>query len=395
VDDLGLNLLVGFGVRFFLGPRARREPEVVIPNFPPGGVFAPRYPTRFGIDRKVPLYLRTMNAFGDREWVMKRQTEERHGKPPPPADIERAYAEWVARGESDLLLYIESGNRYLNLDLWVTLRRRLVDGHGLTLSRPPQQGSARGDGRDHIGWMDPISNMDDLIASNPKYYRSKIYLPHPAPNYPGESISARDEPRYDGGTYLVHRKYLEHLDRWFADDFTMTDSFGRTYTGEEARQHAIGRDRRSGRVLQRGTDRQLDHEPDAAEVHLAYSDSHVLKARGGSPAPFRGPFPPLQHGEEHVFHIQDIRIRRRGASFTEVDEQTGAVRHGIHFVCFQNNIQQTGFEFINNIWLLNPAFRGGVDHLLDVERGIIEPLEGCYYFIPPEHARYPGDVFFD
>src|SRR4051794_15698237 len=40
VDDYGLNLLAGFGLRFFLGPLDRRRPEEPIPNFPPGGTFA-------------------------------------------------------------------------------------------------------------------------------------------------------------------------------------------------------------------------------------------------------------------------------------------------------------------------------------------------------------------
>src|SRR4030095_3514331 len=56
-----LNLLVAFGLRFFLGPLEQRGTEEVIPNFPPGGVFKPRIPTRFGIeDRNTPIYLRTM-----------------------------------------------------------------------------------------------------------------------------------------------------------------------------------------------------------------------------------------------------------------------------------------------------------------------------------------------
>ena len=48
VADLRLNLLVAFGLRFFLGPlgspgRANEQP---VPNFPPGGSFTPRTPVR-------------------------------------------------------------------------------------------------------------------------------------------------------------------------------------------------------------------------------------------------------------------------------------------------------------------------------------------------------------
>jgi hypothetical protein len=95
-----------------------------------------------------------------------------------------------------------------------------------------------------------------------------------------------------------------------------------------------------------------------------------------------------------VFNIQDIRIRRRGGNSIEIDPATQKKIHGLHLICFQNNIQQTGFEFINNIWLLNPEFRG-VDHLLDPEKGIAEPIEGAYYFVPPEYREYPGEVFFN
>jgi deferrochelatase/peroxidase EfeB len=112
-------------------------------------------------------------------------------------------------------------------------------------------------------------------------------------------------------------------------------------------------------------------------------------------APFSAPFPPLKGTEHNVFNTQDIRIRRRGVNFCEIDPMTGEVVYGLHFVCFQNNIQQTGFEFINNIWLFNPDFRLSKDGLFNPEAGIIEPVEGCYYFIPAEHRDYPGEVFFD
>src|SRR5438128_341521 len=41
VGDFGLGLNVAFGLRFFLGPLDRRRPEEAVPNFPPGGTFAP------------------------------------------------------------------------------------------------------------------------------------------------------------------------------------------------------------------------------------------------------------------------------------------------------------------------------------------------------------------
>ncbi len=393
VRDLALNLLVGFGVRFFLGPLESRTDDT-FPNFPPGGTFKPRTPTRFGMrGRQVPLYLRTMNATGDRDFVAKRLAASL-GRQPQPGEVDEAYSSWLSGTESDLLLWFESDNLYLVTDFWDAIQRDVVVPFLLDLVSF-QQGFQRGDGRDHTGYNDGVGNLQARMLADPQYYRSKIYLPHPAPAYPGEPDWSRDSPDYDGGTYLVHRKYIEHLDRWNSDDFEVSDSRGRVFSGHEARQHAIGRDLETGRVMCRMSGRTLEPEPDGTEVNLAYNESHALKARGGATAPFSAPFPPLKGQEHNVFNTQDIRIRRRGVNFCEIDPKTGEVAYGLHFVCFQNNIQQTGFEFINNIWLLNPDFRLSKDGLFNPDAGIIEPVEGCYYFVPPEHRHYPGEVFFD
>lgn len=392
-----LNLLVAFGLRFFLGPLEQRGTEEVIPNFPPGGVFKPRIPTRFGIeDRNTPIYLRTMAAAGDDVFI-KRRLAAATGSNPSDAEVKEAYRSWLSSCESDLFLYFESNPPgSLKHQFWDAVRTRAVEPHGLEVVRVHD--SVTGTGRDHIGWHDPKSNLDDEIATDPQYYRSKIYLPHPAPAYPGEPIQNRDDPRYDGGTYMVHRKYIENLDKWNSEDFSFTDVYGHKFTGEEARQRTVGRDRDTGRVIHCPSGALLDPEPKATEVNMGFRDSHVLQARGGmrdrNPAPFQGPFPPLKPGEEHVFNIQDIRIRRRGGNSIEIDPKTNKKIFGLHFISFQNNIQQTGFEFINNIWLLNPLFRG-VDHIMDPDKGIAEPVEGAYYFVPPAHRDYPGDVFFD
>src|SRR5262249_54343664 len=151
----------------------------------------------------------------------------------------------------------------------------------------------------------------------------------------------RDDPRYDGATYLVQRKYRENLERWNADSFEVRDTFGKVFRGEEGRQHAIGRDRETGKVIRRSDGRLLDAEPDSADANLGYNEPHVTRARGGVIAPFAGPSPPLKPGETNVFTTQDIRIRRRGANFSEIDPATGGVTYGLHFLCYQNNIQQT------------------------------------------------------
>jgi deferrochelatase/peroxidase EfeB len=392
VRDLALNLLVGFGERFFLGDLETRPAEELIPNFPPGGTFKPRVAARFGLKCPVPLYLRTMNASGDRDFVAKRLAKELPHEPDAAA-VDQAYRKWLASAESDLLLWFEADNAFLIVDFWDAVRKEAIGPFGLEVVSI-QQGFQRGDGRDHTGYSDGVDNLQSRMLTDPQYYRSKVYLPHPAPPYPGEPDWSRDGPDYDGGTYLVHRKYIEHLDRWNSSAFEVEDSRGRKYHGSEAQAHAIGRDRESGRVICRMSGKLLDPEPDGVEVNLAGNESHILKARGGATAPFSAPFPPLQGTERNVFNTQDIRIRRRGVNYCEIDPRTGEVVYGLHFVCFQNNIQQTGFEFINNIWLLNPDFRLSKDGLFNPDAGIVEPVEGCYYFIPPEHREFPGEVFF-
>lgn len=396
VDGWQLNLLVAFGLRFFLGPLPQRPPDEAVQNFPPGGVFKARHATRFGIpnDRKIPIYLRTMAAAGDDVFARRRLAADK-GSEPSDEEAAAALQEWIADNECDVLLYVEANNRFLCTDLWDRLRVEVVEAHGLELAGPLEESFGSEDGRDLIGWHDPKSNMDDLLEQDPQYYRSKIYLPHPAPMFPGENENNRDDVRYNGGTYLVHRKYAENLDKWNAPDFSITDNFGCVHRGDAARNHAVGRDRETGKVLRGSDDALLEPEKDAAEAHLSYVDSHIAMARGVTPAPFAGPFPPVKKGEVNVFHLQDIRIRRRGGNWRDVDPKTGKASYGLHFVCFQNNIQQTGFEFINNIWLINPAFRLNGDHLLDPDKGIAEPVGGCYYFVPPPHRAYPGEVFFE
>jgi deferrochelatase/peroxidase EfeB len=397
VADRRLNLLVGFGLRFFLGPLGSpaRASDPGIPNFPPGGTFAQRTPTRFGItDRVVPLYLRTMAARGDQEWIASQLAAENGGAQPSQQDIDAAYTNWLSDAESDLILQIECEIDFLMIDFWDAIREGVIDPFGLTIS-VIERGSSRKDGKAHIGFFDGTSNMQDMLRTDPLLYRSKIYTPVPAPAYPGQPVETRDDPRYDGSTYLVYRKYLENLDAWYSGEFQVTDFYGTVYKGEEARLHAIGRSPTSGHAISRASHKELENEPDHTEINLGFNEAHALKARGGSTAPFMGPFPPVPIGHANAFNTQDIRIRRRGIAFAQANPQTGRVDYGLHFICYQNNIQQTGFEFINNIWLINLDFRRSVDGLMNPVGKIITPLAGCYYFIPPAQHSYPGDVFFE
>lgn len=125
VDGWALNLLVAFGLRFYLGPLADRQPEEVVPNFPPGGVFEPRDATRFGIKRRVPIYLRTMNAEGDRLWAGKRLSLT-SGKKPSEDEITKAYTQWLSDNESDVILYIEANSHALCVDLRNRIENEII-----------------------------------------------------------------------------------------------------------------------------------------------------------------------------------------------------------------------------------------------------------------------------
>jgi Dyp-type peroxidase family len=340
------------------------------------------------------MYLRTMAAQGDRRWIEAVLTSANGGVAVAPEDVDTAYNKWLAGGESDLLLQIECENDFLMIDFWDAIRERVIDPSGLQIV-VIERGSSRKDGKAHIGFFDGTSNLQQKMQDDPVWYRGKIYTPAPAPAYPGQPTETRDDPRYDNGTYMVYRKYLENLDRWFSDDFQVTDMYGKTYKGEEARLHAVGRNPSTGKAISRMSHKQLNDEPDHTEINLTYNEGHALKARGGTTAPFKGPFPPVAVGHANAFNIQDIRIKRRGIAFAQTNPQTGKVDYGLHFICYQNNIQQTGFEFINNIWLINPDFRQSTDGLMNPVGEIITPLAGCYYFVPPEQHSYPGDVFFE
>ena len=98
-------------------------------------------------------------------------------------------------------------------------------------------------------------------------------------------------------------------------------------------------------------------------------------------------------GKDGMVYFSDNSTPER--TIGRLDPKTGQVTYGLHFICFQNNIQKTGFEFINNIWLMNPLFRRSTDGLFNPKAGVITPVEGCYYFVPPESREYSGDVLFE
>ena len=333
--------VVGFSARFFRGVRSRR-------NESPATV-------RFGIQAPIPADLGAMRARGD-DHFSELRGEDR-----------------IAAKESDLIVLLESDGeravselacRILELDRSVALHA----------AAEPYAGRVPADGRGCLGVRDPISNLQDIAREDPARYRRLVYV------HDGDAGS----PAYDGGTYLVYRRYILNLSNWLSDTFTVRDRTGRARLGPAARELALGRTPGDDRVVDRETGVRLAALPDEAQASRAFDESHIRKAnpRGRGTTNFGST----------VLVDRDARILRRSAPFTDTDPRTGARRDGLHFLCFQRDITRSGFQFIHNEWLMS-RFMGARDALLSPEADIVEPVDGCYYFVPPRW-RYPGARFF-
>ncbi len=340
----GATALVGFSARFFRGPLRRGRDESGGPA------------TRFGITAPVPPCLRRMDARGDERFAALA------GDP------------CLAGCESDLLVLAEAHTAAERR----TLRRIVRETAALRCVRlnAVEHGARRADGRGPDGYRDGVSNLQDLRRTERERYRRYVYA--------GEDDAG--SPALAGGTYLVYRKYVEHLDRWLSDSFTVVDAQGKAHVGEAARERAMGRAAGDGRVVHRESGEALAPQPDCAEGRFAPDESHVRHAnpRGEGHTQFGAPVCP-----------RDVRILRRSFPFRDTDPATGRVRRGLLFLCFQANIQERGFEYVHNHWLMAAGFLGCRDAFLDPAAGVIEPVDGCYYFVPPAGGgSFPGAPFF-
>jgi Dyp-type peroxidase family len=335
------TMLIGFSARFFKGPLTRGRDSM-------------KHAIRFDIDMPVPPCLRQVHARGDHYF--------------PAVGNENS----IRENESDLLLILESDCAE-TLDAQERALGELGKQHAVAIVGR-SRGAHRPDGVGHLGFKGGISNLQDIRATDMPRYRRYVYVDN----------GAAGSPAYDGGTYLVYRKYRKHVERWFSDSFTVEDAHGRAYTRDAARARVIGRAPLDNRVIDQETGEPLAREFDCAEAARAPSMSHIRQAnpRGVATSAFGDPVVP-----------RDVRILRRSCPYEERDPASGGMIRGLLFVCFQSDIQERGFEFINNQWLHATGFLGRCDPLLDPAAGIIEPVDGCYYFVPPAHA-FPGDVFF-
>jgi Dyp-type peroxidase family len=335
-----ITALVGFSARFFKGPLSRERDA---------------YPhaTRFAITAPVPPGLKRMYARYDDRF---------------PALFSD---ELIAEKESDLIVLCEA-HEAPSLKKIIN-RLQALEKQSKFTCKTIHYGQRLDNGRDHLGFKDGISNLQDIRASAPQAYLRHVYT------HDGEAGS----PTYDGGTYLVFRKYIEHLDTWSSQEFCYQDNTGGGYHGNTARERAVGRSLANDLVIDSQTGNDLAAEFDEAQGLRTFDEAHIRQAN------------PRGHGKTNFgapVVVKNARILRRSFPFTEVAPETHTITQGLLFLCFQSNIQQRGFEFIHNEWLMS-EFMGIRDKLLDPDSGIVEPIDGCYYFVP-RVQMFPGDVFF-
>ncbi len=253
--------------------------------------------------------------------------------------------------ETDVILLLEAADAGL---LEQVLARLAATVAGLRTHR----GALRAEGRDPFGFRDGVSNLQDLRRHEPDRYAGHVL---------------HDEPDVPEGSYLVFRKYRLFPERLRPGATVTVDDprngSSRTLTGEQI----VGRCRPCAAVL----------TPDGEHLPTAYDEgqgagapaqSHLHKAN------------PRGYGHTNFGHdvvVPPARVLRRSYPFADGDGD------GLLFLAFQADIQDGGFEFIHNEWLLSD-FNGAPDPLLTPEAGLVEPLTGCYYYVPRDQDRVAG-----
>lgn len=299
---------------------------------------------RWGHDVTCPPSLRTMQAKRDDEFPAFATEPDRVGH------------------ETDLCVVVESHDRAV-LDAVHDVVARLEAGLRL---RRSHRGTRDADGRDPFGFRDEISNLQHLREHDPTRYRGHVFTTDPS----GEV----------DGSYLAFRQYRARPERLPADGPLHLPAGRGLPARSLSAEQVMGRCRASGLVVEADTGRLLHPEPDEAQGSRAFPVAHLRKAnpRGHGTTPFGADV-----------RVRDARILRRSYPYTRTVD--GRAEAGMLFLAFQADIQGSGFEFIHNEWLMSD-FNGAPDPLLAPESGLVEPLTGCYYFIPRDQAGVAGVV---
>ncbi|MHB8464791.1 MAG: Dyp-type peroxidase [Acidimicrobiales bacterium] len=188
--------------------------------------------------------------------------------------------------------------------------------------------------RDHTGFLDGTSNLQDLDAES---FRACTL------------VQPDEDPAFSGGSYLIFRKYEEDLHLW--EDLP-----------DAVKETIIGRRRCSGAFL----DGSFEWTPNAWGV--THPRAHVRRANPrADTADWRN------------------RLFRRGVSYTERADD-GALRHGLLFFALARDpVRQ--FVRIHNEALVPDEASGD----LLFASGYVKPRRsGCFFLPRPSQVR---DVF--
>jgi Dyp-type peroxidase family len=316
------TFLLGVSVRYLKGPWTAWRDD-------------DEYSPRWGRVVRCPRSLRTMYAKRDVEFPAFRADHERTAH------------------ETDLIVVLESADEAA-IDRAAGRLDALLDG----VRR--HRGGLRPEGRDPFGFRDGVSNLQDLRRLDPHRYARHVLHQEPDLDVPG--------------SYLVFRRYRVFPDRLAGTTLTVRDDRGDP-TRVVAVEQVIGRCRPCGAVLDGATGVHLRAEADERQGAAAFAQSHLRKAN------------PRGSGRTNFGHdvvVPEVRILRRGYPYRVAGAD--GPEEGLLFLAFQADVQDGGFEFIHNEWLLSD-FNGAPDPLLAPESGLVEPLTGCYYFIPREQRR--------
>lgn len=229
-------------------------------------------------------------------------------------------------GASDFLTAIGGG-----WDEVVGAARRLsesFDEFGLSL-RAVNLGHEEATARDHSGFLDGTSNMQELT---PGQFSASVL------------VQSQDDETFAGGSHLIFRKYEEDIEMW--NDLP-----------EFVQEHFIGRRKHSGRFL----DDVEEWSPQAWDATAACA--HVRCAN------------PRELRADHIDYWRE-RIYRRGIKFTE-RKPDGSIRYGLLFLALVRD-PEAQFARIHNERLL--PHDAPKDFLLS--SGYIKPMRNGCYFLP-------------
>jgi Dyp-type peroxidase family len=197
-------------------------------------------------------------------------------------------------------------------------------------------GHRAGTSRDHNGFFDGTSNLQDL----PPFQFSKCVFVQP---------EDEADDCFVGGTYLVFRKYEEDLEMW--NDLPVF-----------IQEKLIGRNKDAGYFL----DGSKEWSPEAWKVTIP--EGHIRRAN------------PREIPVDHPDHWKE-RIYRRSIKFIE-RKGNGSLLYGLLFIALMRN-PELQFVRIYNERLLPEV--GSQDFFLS--SGYLRPMQSACYFLPTDLSQ--------